>query len=85
MRMRMERRAYEQTPAYAAEDARRAGSEGSIAQGVMRCGLRRSRSLGLAKIHLGHGLTAAAVDFVRVAAWLADVPAPGRADRRSPP
>jgi transposase len=69
-----ERRAYEQTPEYAAEYAKRAGIEGTISQGVRRCGLRRSRYLGLAKTHLGHVLTAAAVDFVRVADWLADVP-----------
>ena len=69
-----ERREYEQTPAYAAEYARRAGIEGTISQGVRRCGRRRSRYVGLAKTHLGHVLTAAAVDFVRVAAWLADVP-----------
>jgi transposase len=69
-----ERRAYEQTPEYAAEYAKRAGIEGTISQGVRRCGLRRSRYLGLAKTHLGHVLTAAAVDFVRVAAWLADLP-----------
>jgi transposase len=69
-----ERRAYEQTPEYAAEYAKRAGIEGTISQGVRRCGLRRSRYLGLAKTHLGHVLTAAAVDFVRVADWFADVP-----------
>ena len=69
-----ERREYEQTPAYAAEYARRAGIEGTISQGVRRCGLRRSRYVGLTKTHLGHVLTAAAVDFVRVAAWLAAVP-----------
>jgi transposase len=69
-----ERRAYEQTPEYAAAYAKRAGIEGTISQGVRRCGLRRSRYLGLAKTHLGHVLTAAAVDFLRVAAWLADVP-----------
>jgi transposase len=68
------RRAYEQTPDYAAAYAKRAGIEGTISQGVRRCGLRRSRYLGLAKTHLGHVLTAAAIDFVRVADWLADIP-----------
>ena len=68
-----ERREFAQTPAYAAAYAKRAGIEGTISQGVRRCGLRRSRYLGLAKTHLGHVLTAAAVDFVRVADWLADV------------
>jgi transposase len=69
-----ERRQYELTPEYAAEYARRAGIEGTTSQGVRRCGLRRSRYLGLAKTHLGHVLTAAAVNFLRVADWLADVP-----------
>jgi len=68
------RRAEEQTPAYAAEYGRRAGIEGTLSQGVRRCGLRRSRYVGLAKAHLGHALTAAAIDFLRVADWLADVP-----------
>jgi transposase len=69
-----ERREFEQTPEYAAAYAKRAGIEGTISQGVRRCGLRRSRYLGLAKTHLEHIFTAAAVDFVRVADWLADVP-----------
>jgi transposase len=69
-----ERREFEQTPDYAAAYAKRAGIEGTISQGVRRCGLRRSRYAGLAKTHLGHVLTAAAVNFVRVADWLADVP-----------
>ena len=68
------RREEERTPAYAAEYGRRAGIEGTISQGVRRCGLRRSRYVGLAKAHLGHALTAAAINFLRVAAWLADVP-----------
>ncbi len=69
-----ERRAYEQTPEYAAEYARRAGIEGTISQGVRRCGRRRSRDAGLAKTHLGHVLTAAAINFLRAADWLADAP-----------
>jgi len=68
------RREEEQTPAYAAAYAKRAGIEGTISQGVRRCGLRRSRYVGLAKAHLGHALTAAAIDFLRVADWLADAP-----------
>ena len=69
-----ERRRQEQTAEYAREYARRAGIEGSISQGVRRCGLRRSRSLGAAKTHLDHIATAAALNFVRVAAWLAETP-----------
>jgi len=69
-----QRRAFEESGEYAREYARRAGVEGTISQGVRRGGLRRSRYVGLAKTHLGHALTAAALNFVRGADWLADVP-----------
>ncbi len=68
------RRAEETTPAYTAEYRRRAGIEGTISQGVRRCGMRRSRDVGRAKTHLDHVFTAAAINDVRVANWLADVP-----------
>ena len=68
------RRAEETTPAYAAAYRKRAGIEGTISQGVRRCGLRRSRSVGLPKVHLGHTLTAAAITYLRVAEWLAGTP-----------
>ena len=48
--------------------------EGTHSQGVRRCGLRRSRYIGLAKTHLQHVFTAAALNFVRVAEWLAETP-----------
>jgi transposase len=67
-----QRRAFEESEEYAREYARRAGVEGTISQGIRRCGLRRSRYVGLARTHLGHVLTAAALNFARVAAWLAD-------------
>ena len=54
--------------------ARRAGIEGTIAQGVRACGLRRSRDRGLAKTHLQHVATAAAVNLERLAAWFRAVP-----------
>ena len=69
-----ERREREKTPEYAREYARRAGIEGTLSQGVRRCGMRRSRYVGLARTHLGHVLTAAALNFVRVAEWLAGTP-----------
>jgi transposase len=75
------RRAEEATPRYTASYSKRAGIEGTISQGVRRSGLRRSRYLGLARTHLGHVLTAAAVDFVRVADWVAETP---RARTRQP-
>jgi transposase len=64
----------QQTEAFKAEYARRAGVEGTHSQGVRVCGLRRSRYIGMAKTHLQHLLTAAALNFVRVAEWLADTP-----------
>ncbi len=54
--------------------ATRAGIEGTISQGVQVCGLRRSRYRGLAKTTLQHLVTGAALNFVRLAAWLAEVP-----------
>ncbi len=77
-----ERRRLETTPEYAQAYARRAGVEATLSQGVRRCGLRRSRYIGQDRTHLGHVLTGAALNFVRVAEWLAGTP---RArTRRSP-
>jgi len=69
-----ERRAFEETEAFAAAYAQRAGIEGTISQGVRAFGLRRAKYVGPAKVHLQHVLTAAAINFARVAAWLDDVP-----------
>jgi transposase len=66
-----ERRQLEESRAYAQAYARRSGIEGTISQGTRRCALRRSRYIGLARTHLGHVLTAAALNFVRAAEWLA--------------
>ena len=46
--------------------ARRAGIEGTISQGVRAFGLRRARYRGLAKTHLQHVATAAAINFGRL-------------------
>jgi len=64
----------ERTPAFAALYRKRAGIEGTISQGVRTCRLRRTRYIGLAKTHLGHILTAVAVNLLRIGAWLAGVP-----------
>jgi transposase len=69
-----ERRAQQETESFTAEYARRAGIEGTISQGVRAFGLRRAKSIGAARTHLQHILTAAAIDFVRVAEWLDEVP-----------
>ncbi len=62
------------TDLFKAEYARRAGIEGTISQGVHLGDLRRSRYLGEAKTRLMHLLLAAAMNFIRVAAWIADLP-----------
>ena len=54
--------------------ARRAGIEGTISQGVRAFGLRRSRYRGLARTHLQHVATAAAINLERLAAWFRAVP-----------
>ncbi|MFC4609028.1 IS1182 family transposase [Streptomyces maoxianensis] len=52
----------------------RAGVEGTISQGVQRCGLRRSRYRGLAKTSLQHQLTGAALNLARIDAHLTQTP-----------
>jgi transposase len=64
----------QRTDAFTEMYADRAGIEGTISQGVRRSDLRRSRYIGLAKTRLMHILVAAALNFLRVAAWLAEVP-----------
>ncbi len=54
--------------------APRAGIEGTHAQVISRCGLRRCRYIGLAKTNLQHVITAAAVNLIRIADWHSDVP-----------
>src|SRR4051812_6336734 len=54
--------------------ARRAGIEGTLSQGVRAFGLRRSRYRGLARTHLQHVATAAAIDLARLGDWLRAVP-----------
>lgn len=53
---------------------RRAGIEGTISQGVRAFGMRQARYRGLAKTHLQHIATAAAINLDRLVAWLDDVP-----------
>jgi transposase len=67
-------RAREQTLEYAKEYAQRAGVEGTISQAVRGFGARRCRYLGAAKTHLQQVLTATAVNCVRLANWLAEMP-----------
>jgi len=64
----------QQTERFKAQYARRAGVEGTISQGTRMGDLRRSRYIGLGKTRLMHLLLAAALNFMRVAAWLAETP-----------
>jgi transposase len=66
----------------AAAYAKRAGVEGTLSRGVRTCRLRRTRYVGQARVHLGHVLTAAGLNFLRLAEWFADIPPPKT--RRSP-
>lgn len=47
----------------------RAGIEGTLAQGIRRCGLRQSRYVGLAKTHREQVATAAAINLDRLVNW----------------
>jgi hypothetical protein len=64
---------------YASEEGRqrykcRAGIEGTLSQGVRAFGLRRTRYRGVAKTHLQHVATAAAINVDRLVAWLDERP-----------
>lgn len=76
-------RARQETEAFKAKYKKRAGIEGTISQGTRSFDLRRSRYIGLAKTHLQHLATAAAMNLTRVAVWLMDGK-PKAQTRRSP-
>ena len=67
-------RSRETSAEYRAEYHRRAGIEETISQGVRTCGLRRSRYVGEAKVHLQHIATATAINVSRITDWWADHP-----------
>ncbi|MBA9044614.1 MULTISPECIES: IS1182 family transposase [Streptomyces] len=67
-------RAEQQTDEWKERYKIRAGVEGTISQGVLRCGLRRSRYRGLAKTSLQHQLTGAAINLARIDAHLTGTP-----------
>ena len=60
----------EATDAFRAEYARRAGIEGTISRGTRSTRLRRTRYMGLRRVHLGHLLTAAGLNLLRLGEWL---------------
>ncbi len=63
-------RRQQQTAAFWEVYAARAGIEGTLSQGIRVCGLRRTRYIGEAKVHLSHLLVATAINILRVVAWL---------------
>jgi hypothetical protein len=81
----------QETDAFKAQYALRAGVESSISQGVRRFALRRSRYLGLARTQLQQTITATAMNLVRLADWCrkgkVDQPKrrPGHFARLAPP
>jgi transposase len=64
----------QQSEAFKSAYASRAGIEGTISQGTRGQDLRRSRYRGFPKTRLMHFVLAAALNFMRVAAWLAETP-----------
>jgi len=60
------------TPAFWVLYAKRAGIEGTIAQAVRTCEMRRARYLGSKKLRLQAFFTATALNILRACAWLAD-------------
>ena len=52
----------------------RAGIEGTLSQAISIMGFRKARYIGLAKTHLQHLLTAAALNVIRAMAWLNEIP-----------
>ena len=59
--------------------ALRAGIEGTLARGIRRCRLRRTRYCGQPKVHLGHILAATGLNFLRLGEWSLGM------SRRKPP
>ncbi len=62
----------EQTPEFRAVYAKRAGVEGTIAQAVRTCEMRRARYIGRKKLRLQAFFTATAMNILRACAWLAE-------------
>jgi transposase len=69
-----EARVRQQTEAFAALYAHRAGIEGTLSQGVRALDLRHSRYRGLARTHLQDIAIGAAINIGRIVAWLDETP-----------
>jgi len=62
----------QETPAFRTLYALRAGSEGTVAQAVRTCEMRRARYIGSKKLGLQAFFSATAVNVLRACAWLAE-------------
>jgi transposase len=62
----------QETPAFRALYAKRAGIEGTVAQAVRTCEMRRARYIGSKKLRLQAFFTATALNVLRACTWLAD-------------
>ena len=62
------------TAEFRTQYAARAGIEGTISEGVRAFGLRQARYRGLAKTHLQHVATAAAINLDRLTRWFDGLP-----------
>ncbi len=67
-----EARKRQETPEFRALYAKRAGIEGTVAQAVRTCEIRRSRYIGLKKLNLQAFLTATSMNVLRACHWLAE-------------
>jgi len=61
------------TDAFQAAYARRAGIEGTRSRGVRTARLRRTRCIGLARVCLGHMLTALGLNVLRLGEWFLEM------------
>ena len=59
----------EATEAFQTEYARRAGIEGTISRETRSMRLRRTRYIGLRRVHLGHILAAVGLNVLRLGEW----------------
>jgi transposase len=64
----------QETAEFRDQYAVRAGIEGTISQAVNALEMRRTRYRGLAKTHLQHVASAAAMNLIRVVNWLLEIP-----------
>ncbi|MEO3892753.1 MULTISPECIES: IS1182 family transposase [unclassified Nonomuraea] len=72
-----QRRREQETDAWKARHAVRAGAEGTISQAVRTGAIRRTRYRGLPKTRLAHLLTATAINLIRLDAWWTGTPIRG--------